>query len=541
MIKISAVIITLNEERNIERCIRSVQRVADEILVVDSFSTDKTEQICKELGVRFIQHEFEGFRDQKNYAISQAGYDYILALDADEALSVELEKEVLDVKNNWKFDGYRFIRLNNYCGKWMLHTDFYPEKRIRLFDRRKGKWLGANIHEVVKMNPGAKVAVLKGHLLHWRYRSYEEHIDEINRYSTISAMEYYKMGVKAGYLKILFHTLWRFIHSYFIRRGFLSGFNGLFISCLLAKHCFVKYAKLRKLYKINRKRQPYPFINILNMPVGNGPLASVIITTYNQPEWLRKTLWGFELQTEKRFEVLIADDGSGDETKQVIEEFKSRGVLDIIHVWHPDNGFQKCQILNKAILKANSDYLIFTDGDCIPRNDFVEVHIKNAKRGYFLSGGYLKLVKSVSDKISLDDVNEGLPFNFRWLQTNGQPFTYKFLKLTQKPFIQKLLNALTTTKPTWNGHNVSGWKDDIIAVNGYNEDMQYGGLDRELGERLMNYGIQGKQIRYSAICVHLDHPRPYRTKSTWDKNYRIRKEVKRKKLKWTNNGIDKYL
>ncbi|MEY1640412.1 glycosyltransferase family 2 protein [Tenuifilum osseticum] len=541
MVKISAVIITLNEENNIERCIRSVQRVADEILVVDSFSTDKTEQICKELGVRFIQHEFEGFRDQKNYAISQAIYDYILALDADEALSVELEKEVLDVKNNWKFDGYRFFRLNNYCGKWILHTDYYPEKRIRLFDRRKGKWHGANIHEVVKMAHGATVATLKGHLLHWRYQSYEEHINEVNLYSTISAKEYYKMGVKAGYFKILFHTSWRFIHSYFFRRGFLSGFNGLVISSLLAKHCFLKYAKLRKLYKINRKRQPFPFLNLLNMPVGNKPLTSVIITTYNQPEWLRKTLWGFEHQTEKRFEVLIADDGSGDETKQVVDEFKSRGLLNIIHVWHPDNGFQKCQILNKAILKTNSDYLIFTDGDCIPRRDFVEVHISNARRGKFLSGGYLKLVKSVSANISYTDIQEGAPFISSWLMKNGQPFTYKFLKLTQNPFIQKILNAITTTRPTWNGHNVSGWKDDIISVNGYNEDMQYGGLDRELGERLMNYGIKGKQIRYSAICVHLDHPRPYRTKSTWDKNYRIRKEVKRKKLKWTSNGIDKYI
>lgn len=115
------------------------------------------------------------------------------------------------------------------------------------------------------------------------------------------------------------------------------------------------------------------------------------------------------------------------------------------------------------------------------------------------------------------------------------------MKLTQRPFLQKLMNTITTTKPTWNGHNVSGWKDDIIAVNGYNEDMQYGGLDRELGERLMNYGVKGKQIRYSSVCVHLDHPRPYRTKSTWEKNYRIRKEVKRKKLKWTANGIDKHL
>ncbi|MBP7170009.1 MAG: glycosyltransferase [Bacteroidales bacterium] len=541
MVKISAVIITLNEEKNIERCIRSVQRVADEILIVDSFSTDRTEEICQNLGARFIKHKFEGFRDQKNFAVSQASHDYILALDADEALSVELEREILQVKCNWKFDGYKFIRLNNYCGKWLFHTDMYPEKRIRLFDRRKGRWQGANIHEVVKMNHNAKVHTLKGHLLHWRYQTYEEHIDEVNRYSTISAQEYYYQGKKSGYIKMIFHTTWRFIHSYFIRTGFLLGFNGFLISFLLAKHCLVKYAKLRRLYKINRKRQPYPFVNILNAPASFRPLASVIVTTYNQPEWLRKTLWGFEFQTEKQFEIIIADDGSGEATMQVIDEFKNRNTLNITHVWHPDNGFQKCQILNKAIMHSNSDYLIFTDGDCIPRNDFVEVHIKHAKQGIFLSGGYLKLTKNVSDKISFDDIKNGLPFKYSWLKKNKQPFTYKFLKLTQKPFLQKFLNAITTTKPTWNGHNVSGWKTDIIAVNGYNEDMQYGGLDRELGERLMNYGVKGKQIRYSAICVHLDHPRPYRTKSTWDKNYRIRKEVKRKKLKWTSNGIDKYI
>lgn len=541
MVKISAVIITFNEEKNIERCIRSVQRVADEVLVVDSYSTDRTESICRNLGVRFILHKFEGYRDQKNYAISQATSDFILSLDADEALSVELEQEILKVKKDWKYDGYKFIRLNNYCGKWIFHTDWYPEKRIRLFDRRKASWKGANIHEVVKMNQGASVGTIKGHLLHWRYSTYEEHIAEINRYSTISAQEYYNMGIRAGYLKIFFHTTWRFLHSYFIRGGFLSGFNGLLISLLLAKHCFVKYAKLRKIYKDNRKKQPYPYNTLLDSPSCNKPLVSVIITTYNQPEWLRKTLWGFELQTEKRFEVLIADDGSGEETRKVVEEFVQNGVLKIKHVWHPDNGFQKCQILNKAIVQSATDYLVFTDGDCVPRNDFIEVHVKKAQRGYFLSGGYLKLTTPVSNAISYDDIRNGSPFNPSWLKDKGQPFTYKFFKLVRKPWMQYLLNKTTTTKATWNGHNVSGWKDDIIAVNGYNEDMQYGGLDRELGERLMNYGIKGKQIRYSAVCVHLDHPRPYRTKSTWDKNYQIRRNVKKYKIMWAENGLDKHI
>ncbi len=541
MVKISAVIITLNEEKNIERCIRSLQNVADEIVVVDSFSSDGTESVCRKHGVRFILHKFEGYRNQKNFAISQATYDYILSLDADEALSVELEREINRIKENWTHDGYKITRLNNYCGKWIYHTDWYPEKRIRLFDRRKGVWAGANIHEIVKMQPEARVKELNGHLLHWRYSNYEEHLSELNKYSTISAHEYYKKGIKAGYLKIFFHSFWRFFHSYFIRTGFMSGFNGLLISFLLSKHCFVKYAKLRKLYKENRKKTLPPYDTLLNAPMSDKPLVSVIVTTYNQPEWLKKTLWGFELQTEKHFEVVIADDGSGEETKKVIDEFVQRNILNIKHVWHPDQGFQKCQILNKAITQTEADYLIFTDGDCIPRNDFVKVHVHKAKRGSFLSGGYFKLTTPVSQKITCREIEKGLAFSPKWLKKQGQPLTYKFLKLVQTPWLQYLLNKITTTKATWNGHNVSGWKDDIIAVNGYNEDMQYGGLDRELGERLMNFGIKGKQIRYNAICVHLDHPRPYRTKSTWDKNYQIRHEVRKKKLKWTNNGIDKYL
>ncbi len=266
---------------------------------------------------------------------------------------------------------------------------------------------------------------------------------------------------------------------------------------------------------------------------------SVIITTYNQPEWLRKTLWGFEQQNTSDFEVVIADDGSGDETKGVIEEFRNRNVLDINHVWHPDTGFNKCSILNKSILASKYDYLLFTDGDCVPKNDFISVHLQKAQKGRFLSGGYFKLVESLSKAITEEDIKQQNPFNTKWLLHGGQPFTYKLLKFVNTPCLQQLFNLVTVTKPTWNGHNVSGWKSDIVAVNGYNEEMQYGGLDRELGERLENFGIHGKQIRYSAVCVHLDHPRPYRTKDTLSKNRSIRDRVKQEKITWAEKGISK--
>lgn len=266
---------------------------------------------------------------------------------------------------------------------------------------------------------------------------------------------------------------------------------------------------------------------------------SVIITTYNQPEWLEKTLVGFENQSLSSFEVIIADDGSDKRTQDVIDRFRTRGRLDIRHVWHPDTGFNKCSILNQSIAAAKYDYLLFTDGDCIPRRDFVEVHLSKAEKGRFLSGGYFKLSTPVSHQLTVEDIVNQRPFKAGWLVSQGQPRTYKMLKFVNRRWLETFFNRATVTKATWNGHNVSGWKQDIIDVNGYNEDMQYGGLDRELGERLENNGIRGKQIRYSAICVHLDHPRPYRTTDTLSKNRAIRDRVKREKITWAKVGIKK--
>jgi glycosyltransferase involved in cell wall biosynthesis len=277
------------------------------------------------------------------------------------------------------------------------------------------------------------------------------------------------------------------------------------------------------------------------METSTSHSLSAIITTYNQPKYLELVLWGYVHQSNKNFEVVIADDGSGDETFNVIDWFKNNTTLNIKHVWHPDNGFQKCTILNKAILESTYDYLLFTDGDCIPRTDFVDVHLKRAKKGHFLSGGYFKLSRTVSEKISKSDIERQYPFNAKWLVNNGQPYTYKMMKMVKNKNVANLLNAVTSTKPTWNGHNVSGWKSDIIEVNGYNEDMMYGGLDRELGERLENAGISGLQIRYSAIVVHLDHPRPYKKKELVEKNRAIRKNVRDNKVTFTANGIKNHL
>ena len=264
---------------------------------------------------------------------------------------------------------------------------------------------------------------------------------------------------------------------------------------------------------------------------------SVIISTYNSPVWLEKVFWGYEVQTYKDFELVIADDGSGDETIQMINKYKETSNLSIIHVWQEDEGFQKSRILNKAVLASTTEYLLFSDGDCIPRKDFIEKHIRYMRPGRFLSGGYFKLPMETSKLVSKEDIVSQRAFDVDWLYDHGLHKTYKTMKLTSQGFRERLLNFITPATATWNGHNSSGWKKDILAVNGYNESMQYGGQDRELGERLMNKGIKGIQIRYSAICVHLDHPRGYNTPESIAKNKQIRKETKTQKKVWTEYGI----
>ena len=267
---------------------------------------------------------------------------------------------------------------------------------------------------------------------------------------------------------------------------------------------------------------------------------SIIISTYNSEEWLHKVLLGYTIQTTTDFEIIVADDGSTDKTKAVVDSFKNKFKHPILHVWHEDNGFRKCRILNSAILKSNSDYLLFTDGDCIPRKDFVANHLKQKEKGYFLSGGYFKLPLSISKSISDEDILSQNCFEASWLKKQGLKFNFKITKLVHNRYFAVFMNWVTPTKRSWNGHNSSGFKADILAINGFNELLDYGGEDREMGERLFNLGLFSKQIRYSAICVHLDHSRNYVDQEKVAYNLEVRKFNKKNKVTRIETGIDKH-
>ena len=263
--------------------------------------------------------------------------------------------------------------------------------------------------------------------------------------------------------------------------------------------------------------------------------VGIIISTYNNPSWLEKTLWGYLYQTRPADEIIIADDGSKEDTRLLINSFKDK--LPIKHIWHEDNGFQKSRILNKALIASQSEYIIFTDPDCIPRKDFIATHIKYAEEGFFLSGGYFKLPMNISLQLSQEDIATGNAFSLKWLKQQHLKYNFKCTKLIKNSKFNQFMNFITPTKATWNGCNASGWRKDMLTINGFNEEMQYGGQDREFGERLFNLGIKSKQIRYSAIVIHLDHKRPYKTKESIAKNIGIRKNTRKKNIIETPSGI----
>lgn len=255
--------------------------------------------------------------------------------------------------------------------------------------------------------------------------------------------------------------------------------------------------------------------------------TAVIITTYNHPAWLEKVLWGYAAQSMANFQIVIADDGSGPETRAVIEQARPDFGARLQHVWHEDTGFRKCDILNKSILAAAADYLIFTDGDCIPRNDFVQRHVQLAEPERFLSGGVIWLSREVSQAITRERVKSGRFATGKWLSAHGWKADRRGLRLVREPLITATLDVLTPTGATFNGHNASVWRDALLKVNGFDAEMGYGGLDRALGERLTNLGLKGKQIRHRAVCFHLDHERPYRKPEIVQRNREIRARIRK--------------
>jgi len=248
MPKLSVVIITFNEERNILRCLQSVEGMYEEIIVVDSGSTDRTVEICERKGARVIHQPFLGYIEQKNFAMNQASGDWLLSLDADEALTPELKEEILKVLSDPKAQGYMMNRITNFCGHWVKHSGWYPDRKLRLYEKGKGEWAGTNPHDHYDLHSG-KAVQLNGDLLHYSYETISDHLKQIDRFSAIAAQALYKKGASSSIAKMIYKPVARFLKYYVVRSGFRDGLTGFIIAVNSAHAVFLKYLRLYYLQK----------------------------------------------------------------------------------------------------------------------------------------------------------------------------------------------------------------------------------------------------------------------------------------------------
>ena len=487
--KLSVVIITLNEEKNIGRCLDAAWQVADEIVVIDSFSTDKTKEICLAKGVRFYENKFAGYIQQKNYSVTKVSHDLVLSVDADEVLSNQLISSIRKIKQDAKYNAYTINRLSHYVDKFIRHGHWFPDKKVRLFKRGTGKWGGRNPHDVFTLHEGGKAPLLEGVLYHYTFKSVFDHISQANNFSEIGARQLSEQNLFFLFVKAFFSPVWGFWFGYLGRFGFLDGWYGLTIAIISSTETFLKYAKAI----VNRIKKRHGQIE-----TPTDPSISLIISTYNWPEALRQSLESVKRQYLLPNEVVIADDGSTAETRELINKFKKDFPVPLYHSWIEDKGFRLAKSRNEALKMANCDYILQIDGDIILDKYFVYDHARFARKGSFARGSRVLLSKRLSDNIFSGKLK--VPNIFMRGAIN-------FFNGIRIPILHNVLAVKRKSIEGIRGCNMAYWREDAFKVNGYNENIEgWGREDSEFVARLVNTGLYKRNLRVGGIEYHLYHP-----------------------------------
>lgn len=520
MPSLSVVIITKNEAQNIRACLQSVAW-ADEIIVVDSGSTDDTVAICREFTPHVYSHDWPGFGPQKNRALDYATGEWVLSLDADERISPELRKELQDaMAAPGAATAFRIPRLSSFCGRFMHHSGWWPDYVVRLFKRGSARFSDDLVHERVLVD--GVTGTLASPILHDTYRDLEEVLDKINRYSTAGAHMLHQKQKNVGLSTAVVHGLWAFVRTYFLRLGLLDGREGFMVAVSNAEGTYYRYVKLMLL---NRKR------------LGR---IGVIVTTYNCSVALAAVLEGYLAQTDSDFELVVADDGSTEETAEVVRQYQARAPFTIRHVWHEDQGFRAAAIRNRALAATHAEYIIFTDGDCIPPTNFVACQRALAEPGWFLAGNRLMLAADFTARV----LREKLPIH-RWRFTDWMRALWRGQIKRLLPLIHlPRMAPLRKLEPRrWEGAktcNLSAFRSDLLNVNGLDESYTGWGLeDSDLVVRLIHAGVHHKSARFSAPLFHLWHRESDR--SGLEENRKRLDAVIRSSCTRATLGVDQYL
>jgi len=496
--QLSVVIITRNEEINLRKCLESIRQIADEIVVVDSNSSDQTQTIAREYGAKVqVTKDWLGFGVQKNLAVSLAKNDWILSIDADERVTPELSNEILDLLlGEPTHHAYEISRLSSYCGRFIKHSGWRPDYVLRLFNRQAARFSDDLVHERVLCS--GKVHRLNNLLLHYSIRNFSQVLSKIDQYSSASAEQLYLRGQKSSLLKAVVHGFWAFVRTYFLRAGFLDGNHGFALAVSNAEGAYYRYLKL--------------WLLILSEPVGLAPktrdlLISVVVNTYNWPQALLLCLQGLSTQTDTNFEVIIADDGSTEETRELIQNYSVSSNMPIKHVWHSDEGFRRTLILNKAIAQSSGEYLVFLDGDCIVQPDFIATHRKLCQVGAMVTGSRVLIGKKLTKQL-IDGGNWSYKKFIRSLLRFR--LTGEINKILPLLFKLPDLHVRIYKKFVWKrikGCNIAVWREDALKIQGFDEGMQgWGHEDADFVFRLHDGGVKRKSGAWCTEVMHLWHP-----------------------------------
>ncbi|NBI12426.1 glycosyltransferase [[Haemophilus] felis] len=515
---ISVTLLVKNAEKYLDACLSALQDFA-EIIVLDNGSTDSTLDIATKFpNVKIHYHDFIGFGPMKNLAESLASNDWILNIDSDEILSQALVEELksLDLSNKNKV--YSFLRINHYRGKPIKTCGWYPDYVSRLYHRTLVKFNDKQVHESLVIPKRVDVVRLKHSFTHYSFDGATSLINKMQQYTSLFA-EQQQFRKRTTVLSAVTHGVFSFIKHYFIKKGILSGADGFVISFANACGSYYKYVKLAE--------------------ANQRLTTSLIITTYNRPDALEAVLHSVLYQTELPDEVIVADDGSTGETSAVIQRLQKDFPVPLIHSWQEDKGFMLAEARNRALAKVKKDYIVIVDGDMVLHPKFISDHKKAAKKGLFIQGSRVVLTEQKTQELL---ANGKTPRALKWYEKGLETRFEKRLSAIHFPLLTNfILNKEKQYKYQGiRGCNMAFFKEDAIAINGFNNDfVGWGREDSEFVARFFSHGGKRANIKFAAIAYHLWHNEAAR--DALPENDKLLKDAMEQKLTWCENGVDKFL
>lgn len=511
---ISVTMLVKNSAKYLEQVLQALNTF-DEVLLLDNGSTDNTLEIAKQFENVVIKHSpFIGFGDLKNLAAKYAKHDWILNIDSDEVFPKALIKELSKIDLNNPNKVYAMLRLNHYRGKVIKTCGWYPDYVRRLYNRTKVNFNHKQVHESLELSSDIETVRLKNHFLHYSFDGAAALIQKMQQYTTLFA-EQNKFKKRTSILGAVAHGLSSFVKHYFLKKGILDGRDGFVISTANAMGSYYKYIKLAE---------------------DNDKLTvSLIITTYNRPDALSAVLQSVLVQTELPQQVIVADDGSTQETAEIIKQFQTNFPVPLLHCWQPDNGFKLAESRNRALAQATSDYIVVIDGDMVMHPKFIADHKKAAKRQVFIQGGRVVLPEEKTTEILRNPLRYQ---QIKWYQKGIEKRLEKRFSTCHFPILNQLLHKEKSDYYKGiRGCNMGFFREDALVINGFNNDfIGWGREDSEFVARLFNSGVKRRDIRFAAIAYHLYHYEAKRD-ALPENDQRLKMAIEQKLIR-CDNGIE---